>query len=308
MLERRWIRGPRWDLLWIWNGVPISAAFLGIFGAWYYGYHHHLFTVVRGCESVLYWLTAVGIALELAHIFSSTAAVWADPRLRREVVLARPGIYIVLPLLLLIGCMGIALATKLGWTSFHWVGKTQSHIQMDWIGWLPDPRNPYPILTVVFFFSIGWHFSMQNFGIARLYGAPGRGWRRYAVMGAIMLVTFFAMNDGIGLVFMWLQSHGAINAAMIPVYGLTAAFAFRGIFSWNHWLAALGLGTAISRRGFWFLAPILVAGLAGFVFEKPGINSPLIYTNPLLFCGLIWLHAQHYIYDRAPIWRLATAP
>jgi hypothetical protein len=222
-------------------------------------------------------------------------------------VLANPWTYIALPLALLVLCMGVAVATKMGWTTFRWVGKTQSHVQMSWIGWLPDPRNPYPILSMLFFFSIGWHFSMQNFGIARLYGVPGTGWRRYAVMAAIMLVTFFAMNDGIGLVFMWLQSHHAINTAMIPVYGMISVYVFRGLFSWQQWIVALGLGTAISRRGFWFLAPVLLLGLAGFAFEKPGVNSPLIYTNPLLFCGLIWLHAQHYIYDRAPIWWLAKA-
>ena len=298
------IRSRRWDALWIWNGIPISLVFLGLFGTWYFTYHYNMYAAQDVCARILLGLTMIGIALELAHIFSSTGVVWIEPELRRSIVFADPFTYIWLPILLFVFCMGIAVATSMGWTTFQLGGK-HNYIRMDWIGWLPDPRNPFPILSMVFFFSIGWHFSMQNFGIARLYGAPRIGWKRYAIMAGIMVVTFFVMNDGMGLLMMWLQSHDMVNPAMIPVYGLTFAYAMRGIFSWNHWIAALGLGAAISRRGVWFLVPVLVAGLAGFLFEKPGVNSPLIYTNPLLFCGLIWLHAQHYIYDRAPIWRLA---
>jgi len=197
--------------------------------------------------------------------------------------------YIGLPLLIFGLCLGIGVTTATGLTSYR-PGLHQLMHVTDW-------RNPLPILAWTFWLSVGWHFSMQNFGVVRLYRRcwGSTGWRK-TDMAICFAVTIFAMN---GLAI--LTSPEIVGLPYAPL--VTAPWWLfmmgTGLFSWNHWLVAFGLGSAGSRRGGLFIVGILLFGLLGFFWKHPTPTHVLVNTAPLLISIVIGLHSIHYVYDRA---------
>lgn len=140
------IKTPLWDAIWIWNGLPIGLLLIAL--------------VWLQQSEILYYLFALGIILETGHLISSAVVAWSNSDFRC-IMVADPFQYVVLPIGIAVLCVGIGAATAAGWTSYQ--GGLHSIYRItDW-------HNPLPILVWGFWLSVGWHFSMQNFGIVRLY-------------------------------------------------------------------------------------------------------------------------------------------
>jgi hypothetical protein len=270
----KWVRSPAWDIFWIWNGLPIGLLLVSLYATQQF--------------EALYILFALGIILETGHLISSAVLAWSN-RGFREIMRDSPAQYIALPLLVFALCVSVGAITTMGLTSFR-PGLHQMMHVTDW-------RNPMPILAWVFWLSVGWHFSMQNFGIVRLYRRRwgSTGWRR-TDMAICFAITVFAMNGLTILTAPW-----AVGLSFAPLIAAPwwLFMMGTGIFSWNHWLVAMGLGSGASRRAGLFIAGILLFGLLGFFWKHPTPTYVLVSTAPLLFCTVIGLHSIHYVYDRA---------
>jgi hypothetical protein len=270
----KWLRGPIWDICWIWNGLPIGLLLVSLYAAQQF--------------EVLYVIFAFGIVLETGHLISSAVLAWSNPGFR-AIMKKSPMQYIGLPLVLFALCFAIGAITAMGLTSYR-PGLNQLMHVTDW-------RNPLPILAWTFWLSVGWHFSMQNFGIVRLYRRRwgSTGWRK-TDMAVCFAITIFAMN-----VLAIVTNPQVVGLSFAPLIAAPwwLFMIGTGLFSWNHWLVAFGLGSAASRRGGLFNVGMLLFGLLGFFWKHPTPTHVLISTAPLLISTVIGLHSIHYVYDRA---------
>lgn len=91
----RWIVGPRWDLLWIWSGLPIGLAL-----------------VLLAPPKTALWLAVAIMVLESAHVISPIVLVWGEPELR-VIALRSWAKYIAVP----IGIMTASFFCPLAWAS-----------------------------------------------------------------------------------------------------------------------------------------------------------------------------------------------
>ena len=299
----KWIRGPAFDLFWIWGGVWVGAIFFAL-GSLPFVFHVPLprgdsFRVSTGV--VVVWLLTTGILLESAHLASSVIIAWAN-REFRLVMIKRAGFYIALPVLLFLGCLAIGAITAAGWTRY--VDHAHGHYSPGAMYLITDWHNPFPVLVWVFVFSVAWHFSMQHFGLVRLYRARfgSIGWRRTDLLVAFALT--FTVVAAMPVITRWpwllwpLGLHLGHNAPGFRVPWWFNLAVIGGI-SWGHWLAALGLGTAAVRRWWLLLVAVLLFGLVGFAvkFVNPQGWIVMISGGPLFLGGFIGLHAVHYVYD-----------
>jgi hypothetical protein len=270
----KWLRGPVWDICWIWSGLPIGLLLIGLVAT-------HQF-------AVLYLIFALGIVFETGHLISSAVVAWANPGFRaimKENLIQ----FVWLPILLFSLCVVIGVITTTGMTSFR-PGPHQLMRITDW-------RNPLPIMVWLFWLSVGWHFSMQNFGLVRLYRRRwgSSGWRR-TDLAICFAVTMFAMN---GLAILTNPEVVGLPFAPLIVAPWWLFLMGTGFFSWNHWLVAFGLGSVASRRDGLFIFGTLLFGLLGFFWKHPTPTQVLVSTAPLLISTVIGLHSIHYFYDRA---------
>jgi hypothetical protein len=107
------------------------------------------------------------IALDMAHALSPIVLAWCHNGFR-QVMIAQPRKYIVLPTVLFLAALGVGIATVVGWTSY--VSKVGNYHHAT--GW----SNPYPILFGVYFAWNFYHFAMQNYGVLRLCGVDWGRW------------------------------------------------------------------------------------------------------------------------------------
>jgi hypothetical protein len=270
----KWLRSPMWDICWIWSGLPIAVFLVCLYAAEQF--------------QVLYIIFALGIVVETGHLISSAVLAWSNPGFR-AIMKKSPVQYVGVPLLLFTLCFGIGVITTMGLTSFR-PGVHQLMHVTDW-------RNPLPILAWAFWLSVGWHFSMQNFGIVRLYRRRwgSSGWRK-TDMVICFAVTMVAMN---GLAILTNPSVVGLPFAPLIVAPWWLFLMGTGFFSWNHWLVAFGLGSVASRRNGLFIFGMLLFGLLGFFWKHPTPTHVLVSTAPLLISTVIGLHSIHYVYDRA---------
>jgi hypothetical protein len=86
-LALAWIRGPVWDLCWIWGGIPIgiSVAFMSP--------AHRL------------WFFTIALMVETAHRLSPVALAWTHREFRRREVLPNLGWYVGVPLAVMLVSM-----------------------------------------------------------------------------------------------------------------------------------------------------------------------------------------------------------
>ncbi len=255
-----WIRGPWWDGFWILSGLPVGLALLFL-----------------PPQALLAFFTLV-VALETAHSFSPIVLAWSHSDFRRRCVLARPAKFILMPGIILVVAIGVGAITSLGWTSLV-PGPGRVWILTDW-------TNPFPAIVWVYWLWNIYHFGMQNFGVASLYGL---GRNRRLRMAVCLAGTAFGM---------------AALPAITQSYqvGLICL----GAFSFSHWMTALGLCSTVSARPFLFLTGMLALGGIGFVWMVPTSHGNLIRVVPVIVCARIGLGLVHFLYDRW-LWRFGDA-
>jgi hypothetical protein len=138
-------------VLWLWllSGVPVGIA--------------------------LMWMPPLGliacftafIVLDTAHTLSPIVLAWSH-RGFRQVMIAEPRKYIVLPGIVFAIGSTVAIVTAIGWTTYV-PGPGQYARATGW-------DNPYPIMFGVYFAWNFYHFSMQNYGVLRLCGIDLGQW------------------------------------------------------------------------------------------------------------------------------------
>jgi len=268
-----WIRGPLWDGLWIWSGVPIGVMLLGM------GLNWHWWT-----PQALVAFFFLAVALENGHNVSPIVLGWTHSGFRRH-MLANPWKFIGVPVAVLAAAAAVGLVTSLGWTTYA-PGPYHAMKITNW-------TNPYPLLVWVYLVWQAYHFGMQNFGIAMLYcrRLPASRARRLALKYTFLPVTMFGM---LGLPMF--------------VHSWQLGLMFLGVFSVSHWLQAIGLSSAVSRRGWIFTAALLAIGAIGFVWLRPtpmgNAVKQLGVFLPLVLCMREGFGIWHFLMDRW-LWRFS---
>ena len=218
------------------------------------------------------------VFLETGHSLSPIVMAWTH-RGFRPLMLARPGKYLLLPLAVFALALGVGIMTSLGWTSYV-PGPYQSKQ-------ITDLSNPFPILVWVYLIWNGYHFGMQNFGVLSLYrGKPRSARRRQVDMFLCLAGTALGMYALPTLA-------GSQSLALLCV----------GVFSFNHWLVAIGLSSRVSRHTWVFVTAMFVAGGVGFVWLIPTSNGLMIRVIPVIICARMGLDFVHFLYDRC-VWKL----
>jgi hypothetical protein len=153
---------------------------------------------------------------------------------------------------------------------------------------ITDLSNPFPILVWVYLIWNGYHFGMQNFGVLSLYRDKPRSARRRQIDMILCLA-----GTALGMYALPMLA-GSQSLAMLCV----------GVFSFNHWLVAIGLSSRVSRHTWVFIAAMLVVGVVGFVWMIPTSNGPMIRVIPVIICARMGLGFVHFLYDRW-VWKLS---
>jgi hypothetical protein len=219
------------------------------------------------------------VFLETGHSLSPIIMAWTH-RGFRLLMLSQPGKYLVLPSAVFALAFGVGIMTSLGWTSYV-PGPYHSRQ-------ITDLRNPFPILVWVYLIWNGYHFGMQNFGVLSLCRHKPRSARRRQI-------DMFLCLAGTAL---------GMYALPMLAWSQSLALLCVGVFSFNHWLVAIGLSSRVSRHTWGFIAAILVAGTVGFVWMIPTSNGPMIRVIPIIICARMGLGFVHFLYDRW-VWKLS---
>src|SRR5215471_2991493 len=221
----------------------------------------------------------LAVLLETGHSFSPIVLAWSHRGFRR-LMLARPRQYIALPAVVFSAALVVGCATSLGWTSYVPGAHRMFRIT--------DLTNPFPILFWIYWVWNIYHFGMQNFGVLSLYKRVRRrgAVERYLDMALCLGVTAFGMGVLPAI-------SGSFKVALVCV----------GLFSVGHWLAAIGLCSAVSRHSWLFIAAVLSLGAVGFTWMIPTSGGNLIKVIPVVICARMGLGFVHFLYDRW-LWRM----
>lgn len=257
-----WIRGPWWDGFWILSGLPVGLMLLAI-----------------PPNALLAFFTLV-VLLETGHSLSPIVLAWSHGDFR-QLIVADPKKYILLPGAVFVATLGVGAATSLGWTPLIY-GRGQ-------LWRVTDLSNPFPIAMWIYWIWNIYHFGMQNFGVVQLYRRNGRRnpRQRSTDKYACLAITAF------GMVALPAITHSS-QVALLCL----------GIFSFNHWMVAIGLCSTVSGRGWLFVAVILLLGSVGFVWMIPTSAGNMIRVIPVIICARMGLGFVHFLYDRW-IWKLS---
>ena len=133
----------------------------------------------------------------------------------------------------------------------------------------------------------GYHFGMQNFGVLSLYQHKPRSARRRQIEMLLCLA-----GTGVGMYALPMLD-GSQSFALLCV----------GVFSFNHWLVAIGLSSRVSRHTWVFVTAMFVAGAVGFAWMIPTPNGLMIRVIPVIICARMGLDFVHFLYDRC-VWKL----
>jgi hypothetical protein len=219
------------------------------------------------------------VFLETGHSLSPIVMAWTH-RGFRAIMFRQPKKFLLLPLVVFGSAFAIGVVTSVGSTSFI---PGPYHDRQ-----ITDLRNPFPILVWVYLIWNGYHFGMQNFGVLSLYrDKPRSAQRRQIDMFLCIAGTALGM-------YALPMLAGSQSLAMLCV----------GIFSFNHWLVAIGLASRVSRHTWVFIAAMLGAGAVGFVWMIPASNGPMIRVIPVIICARMGLGFVHFLYDRW-VWKLS---
>jgi hypothetical protein len=219
------------------------------------------------------------VFLETGHSLSPIVMAWTH-RGFRAIMFRQPRKFLLLPLVVFGSAFAIGAVTSLGWTSFI---PGPYHDRQ-----ITDLSNPFPILVWVYLIWNGYHFGMQIFGVLSLYRENPRSSRRRQIDMFLCLAS-----TALGMYALPMLA-GSQSLALLCV----------GVFSFNHWLVAIGLSSRVSRHTWVFIAAMLVVGAVGFVWMIPTSNGPMIRVIPVIICARMGLGFVHFLYDRW-VWKLS---
>jgi hypothetical protein len=127
-----------------------------------------------------------------------------------------------------------------------------------------------------------YHFGMQNFGLASLYVRGGDREMRGVIC---LLLTAF----GMGIVpLLWQDQKVTMFCT--------------GIFSFNHWLADIGLSSRVVRWHWGFIALVLLVGFVWLILRQGPLSGRAVPQIMVIRYGIGMIHI---IYS-ARIWRLSN--
>jgi hypothetical protein len=213
--------------------------------------------------------------LETGHSLAPIILAWTHRGFRREVILANPQKYILLPAALFGVAAAIGIATSLGWTSYS-PGRGQMFHLTEW-------ANPFPVVMWVYWIWNIYHFGMQHYGVSRLCGI---GYGRVCMVVCLGVTAF-----GMGIVPMLTQNW-------------TLALLMTGVWSVNHWVVDIGLSGRVA--GWWLPVSVVILGAVGFAWMIPTANGMMIRVIPAIIGARVGLGFVHFLYSRW-VWRMSDA-
>lgn len=250
----KFIRNPVWDGVWILSGPALGLALA--FGR---------------VPTTLPIFLFVLLALNSGHLVAPIAMAWAH-RGHREVMSAHKLKFIIIPVVI-VALGGVAGAT---------VGKS---FQVDPVLLsvrgveVSDYLRPLIVLLPIYFVWNAYHFSLQNYGILRLY-LP-RLDRAVTMQLAVFPTLFFGLIIPMGF-----------HQPQLAVF----CFA---IITINHQLAAIGLSSHVwanhrRRSPLWFACAMLGAGsgTAWLILRTP-VAAIMTVVGLRVTAGFV-----HFLYDR----------
>jgi hypothetical protein len=221
--------------------------------------------VPRGTTISEVWFATL-LLLDTMHVLAPMLLSWSNRDLRK-IMLGEWRKYVAIPGALFVGAVAIGVMTAMGWTAY---APTSGPVKAHATGL----SNPFPILFAIYLVWNYWHFSMQNYGVLRLWGVrPGR-WAKLAAFAGT-----------------------AISIKLLPLVVFV-----------NHGLTDLGLSLRVAPRRWWFL--IILAALSPAVFLWDAATPHGAGTRPLegiiiVFAGVrLGLSLAHYYCSRWT-WRLS---
>ena len=143
---------------------------------------------------------------------------------------------------------------------------------------------PWSIVFGVYFVWNIWHFGMQIFGVTCLYRP--RSSHNERVLRALGCLALTAFSIGV-----------------FPFFGegpKLHALSF-GIFSFNHWLADIGLSSQASGWRWGFIPLVLIIGVVWLLLR----NGPLsVQAMPQILAIRAGIGMIHFVYS-ARVWKLS---
>jgi hypothetical protein len=224
---------------------------------------------------------ALAVLLETGHSLSPIAVAWSHREFRRRVILKSPRKYVLFPMGLFVIALTVGIVTSYGVTSYR---LDIPHQMMR----LTDLRNPFPVLVWIYIIWNMYHFGMQNFGVLALcFPKMPRDACRFSIKAACVALIVVGMYA-------------------LPTYmrSWTVAMICVGVFSFNHWIVAIGLCSRVSRHAWLFIAAVCAAGAIGFVWIIPTPQGNLVRVIPVLIAARMGLGLVHFLYDRW-IWKMS---
>jgi hypothetical protein len=219
----------------------------------------------------------LAVLLETGHSLSPIVLAWSHGDFRRKVLLSNLRKHVLLPIVFMSIALLIGLLTSAGLTGYQF---GVAHQMMR----LTDLANPLPVLVWIYIIWNGYHFGMQNFGVLRLVRPSG--YRRIEMLGCL--------------------AGTVLGMYALPTYtqSWTLGLICIGVFSFNHWIVAIGLCGRASRHAWLFIAAVLAAGAIGFVWIIPTPQGNLVRVIPVIIAARIGLGLVHFLYDRW-IWKMS---
>jgi hypothetical protein len=233
--------------------------------------------VLPPAERLVFFTAAV--FLETGHSLSPIVMAWMH-RGFRPLMLSRPRKYLLLPLAVFALALSVGVMTSLGWTSYE---PGPYHSKQ-----ITTLSNPLPILVWVYLVWNGYHFGMQNFGVLSLCRHKPRSARRRQIEMFLCLA-----GTALGMYALPMLA-GSQSLALLCV----------GVFSFNHWLVAIGLASRVSRYTWVFIVATLVTGAVRFLWMIPTSSGSMIRFIPVIICARMGLGFVHFLYDRW-VWKLS---
>lgn len=260
----------------------------------------------------LYAYFLCAIVLNHTHLVCPFVLAWSN-REFRTYMLTRPEKFVLLPMVIVIGCAWV------GWgaTPYRLVnhGQLLSYSDFPWWnifdGWwnygkVPTGAMGLRTLVVVYYVWNIWHFAAQNYGICALRKGS---YRERNCAFALTVVCMLGLPLCAG------------NVLWILIIG-------EGV-SLLHWVGDIAVSTISHRYKWWlFLIIVLALGSIGFIFKAldsnpiycgalpictidgtiPGLNwlfPGLMALGPMLLATRLGLGIDHFLYSRW-IWRRGT--
>jgi hypothetical protein len=210
-----------------------------------------------------YWVFVLWafVAVETAHSLAPIVLAWTKAGIRRD-IFASPQWWLGVP--------ALAACFAMAWPIHQYANLGAIRLDFGIAG--------------AFLIANAWHFGMQNFGVARMLGAPGH---RYAIMAGCLILT----------------AGGMIVTSAIA--SRDVAFVVVMVISVNHWVTDIGLtGMTFSKRQAACVVAILLAlGCIGYWWFHLTPNGMRRTTEELPLRCMYALNLIHVLFYSRWVWQ-----